>query len=230
MEEPSSYYIITSQFINDIYTCERMSLKEWEQRLAEGWRHNGKLMFRSSHDFDEYDQLCRILPLRNRLKDLTFSNSQRKIFRKNEDLTYSIHPLSITDEKHDLFYKHIARFTHRIPLSVWDFVSPIPNRPFKTWELCVYKKEKLIACSFIDITRNALSSTYAMFDTDESQRSLGIYTMILEMMFAQEKKKKFYYPGYAYETPSFFDYKKRFHNTEYYDWDLKSWLPFERLV
>ncbi len=224
-------YIINEpiNFINEMYISEGMSLQEWEGLLAQGWRHNGKMVFRSSHDIDEEDGLCRILPLRNVLKDLDFSKSQRKIFKKNQDLRHEIRPLRIDDAKHDMFYKHIARFKHRVPLSIWDFVAIEKNKPFKTWELCVYKENKLIACSFIDITRNSLSSTYAMFDIDEGHRSLGIYTMILEMMFGQEKNKTYYYPGYAYETPSFFDYKKKFSNTEFFDWDTKTWLSFELL-
>jgi leucyl-tRNA---protein transferase len=229
MEERIYVIQVPVDFINQMYISEEMSLIDWEKLLAEGWRHNGKMVFRSSHDFDEKDQLCRILPLRNLLKDLAFSKSQRKIFKKNQDLRHEIKPLHIDDTKHELFYKHIARFKHRVPLSIWDFVSIEKSRPFKTWELCVYKEDKLIACSFIDITKNSLSSTYAMFDTDESKRSLGIYTMILEMMFGQEKKKKYYYPGYAYETPSFFDYKKKFDNTEFYDWALQVWLPYDLL-
>ena len=82
-----------------------------------------------------------------------------------------------------------------------------------------------MACSFIDITTYSISSTYAMFDLSESNRSLGIYTMILEMMYAKAQKKRFYYLGYAYETPSFYDYKKKFANTEFYDWKTQLWQP-----
>ena len=64
-----------------------------------------------------------------------------------------------------------------------------------------------------------------MFDLAESKRSLGIYTMILEIMYAIEKKKKYYYPGYAYEKPSFYEYKKKFDNVEFYDWQSGIWLP-----
>ena len=85
----------------------------------------------------------------------------------------------------------------------------------------------MIACSFIDVVTNSLSSTYAMFDLEESKRSLGIYTMILEINYAIEKKKRFYYPGYAYDAPSFYDYKKKFNNCEFYDWQSRLWLPFE---
>jgi leucyl-tRNA---protein transferase len=211
--------------VHEMFVAESLTLKQWDEMLAQGWRHNGKMMFRNSQDFDENDNLCKVIPLRYRLKNLEFTKSQRKIFNKNKDLRHEIHPLSIDDDKHALFFKHSARFKHNRPLSIWDFISHEMGRPFKTWELRVFKDDKLIACSFIDITTNSLSSTYAMFDLDESKRSLGIYTMLLELLYAQAKKKRFYYPGYAYETPSFYDYKKKFNNTEFYDWETRLWFP-----
>ena len=156
------------------------------------------------------NQLNYVLPLRYRLKNFTLTKSQRKIFNKNQDLTHIFRPLLIDDEKQEMFYKHIERFKFNKPNSIFNFVSEVPNIPFKTWELCVYDKDKMIACSFIDVVTNSLSSTYAMFDLEESKRSLGIYTMILEINYAIEKKKRFYYPGYAYDAPSFYDYKKKF--------------------
>ena len=225
MDDIIFYFTQPANSVQDMFIADRMTLKKWDEMLAQGWRHNGKMMFRNSHDFDENDKLCYILPLRNRLKGLQFSKSQRKIFIKNQDLRHEIRPLSMDDKKHELFFQHTKRFKHRVPLSIWDFVSHEPHRPFKTWELCVYKENKLVACSFIDITTYSISSTYAMFDLSESNRSLGIYTMILEMMYAKAQKKRFYYPGYAYETPSFFDYKKKFANTEFYDWKTQLWQP-----
>ena len=53
---------------------------------------------------------------------------------------------------------------------------------------------------------------------EETQRSLGILTMLLEIDFALRSGKKFYYHGYAYEGNSFYDYKKRFSGLERYDW------------
>ena len=211
--------------IHEMFVAESLTLKQWDEMLAQGWRHNGKMIFRNSQDFDESDNLCKVIPLRYRLKNLEFTKSQRKIFNKNKDLRHEVHPLSMDDDKHALFFKHTERFKHNRPLSIWDFISHEINRPFKTWELRVFKEDKLIACSFMDITTHSLSSTYAMFDLEESKRSLGIYTMLLELLYAQEKKKKFYYPGYAYETPSFYDYKKKFNNTEFYDWETRLWFP-----
>ena len=51
--------------------------------------------------------------------------------------------------------------------------------------------------------------------------------MVLEIKHAIEKKKKFFYPGYAYDKPSFYDYKKKFANTEFFDWQSRLWLPLD---
>ena len=227
MDDILFYFSTPANLINNMYVADRIPLKIWEEMLAEGWRHNGQIIFRTSHDYDDKDNLNYVLPLRFRLKNFSFSKSQRKIFNKNQDLTFIFQPLKIDDEKHELFYQHIERFRFNKPYSIFNFVSDEPNRPFKTWELCVYKSDKLIACSFIDITKHSLSSTYAMFDLNESKRSLGIFTMVLEIKHAIEKKKKFFYPGYAYDKPSFYDYKKKFANTEFFDWQSRLWLPLD---
>lgn len=232
MDDITFFFQQPANTVHEMFVAESLTLKRWDEMLAEGWRHNGKMIFRNSQDFDENNEFRTVLPLRYRLKGLAFTKSQRKIFNKNQDLRHEIHPLSIgvlsdsiDDEKHELFNKHCVRFKHNRPLSLWDFISQDVKRPFKTWELRVFKDDKLVACSFMDITPQSLSSTYAMFDLEESKRSLGIYTMLLELLYAQAKKKKFYYPGYAYDTPSFYDYKKKFQNTEFYDWETRLWFP-----
>lgn len=220
------FYLTNDTFpINEMFNADKLALRRWEQLLAEGWRHNGKLMFRASHDVDEKGLLHYVLPLRYRLKGFELTKSQRKIWHKNQDLKHVFRPFTDELEKHELFFQHIEKFKFHKPDSIFNFVSPEPHRPFTTWELCVYDKDKLIACSFIDITRRTLSSTYAMYDLEESKRSLGIYTMVLEIQHAIAKKRQFYYPGYAYFQPSFFDYKKKFNNTEFYDWRTKEWAP-----
>jgi arginyl-tRNA--protein-N-Asp/Glu arginylyltransferase len=42
--------------------------------------------------------------------------------------------------------------------------------------------------------------------------------MLLEIKFACENRKNFYYHGYIYEGKSFYDYKKQFRGLETSDW------------
>jgi arginine-tRNA-protein transferase len=66
-----------------------------------------------------------------------------------------------------------------------------------------------------------------MFEPTESSRSLGIFTMLLTIDFAIKNGKTFYYPGYAYEENSFYDYKKRFAALDKFDWK-GNWKVFEK--
>jgi leucyl-tRNA---protein transferase len=212
--------------INEHFYAEFLGLRDWEKLLANGWRHNGQMVYRTSRDINDLTgNIIHVLPLRYRLKNFDMSKSQRKIWRQNQDLTFRIIPLSITDEIHALVAQHTARFKSRIPTSIYDFVSPVPRSPFQSYQMEIRKADKLIAITFIDLTRHTLSSTYAAFDLEESKRSLGNFTMLLEIELAIEMKKTYHYPGYAYREPSSMDYKKRFTGVEYFDWWNEWWLP-----
>jgi leucyl-tRNA---protein transferase len=221
-----SLFTFSEPEINEHFYAEHLALREWQKLLANGWRHNGQMVYRTSRDFNEEDgSMLHVLPLRYRLKEFDMTKSQRKIWRQNQDLTFRIIPLSITDEVNALVNQHMTRFKHRVPISIYDFVSNVPRSPFQSYQMEIRKADKLIAITFIDLTRHTLSSTYAAFDLNESKRSLGNFTMLLEIELAIEMKKSYHYPGYAYHEPSSMDYKKRFKGVEYFDWWNEWWLP-----
>ena len=84
------------------------------------------------------------------------------MLKKNADLTCIYGPTQLNDEKLALFDRwYFHRFGFHSSIFTW--VSP-ENRPFPTQEVCFYKNEKLIACSFFDLTKNCQYSTTAMFD------------------------------------------------------------------
>lgn len=204
----------------------KMRLSVWESLLTQGWRHNACEFFRMSHDRDEDGKLLHVMPVRNRLKGLTFTRSQQRILRRNSDLHHTFLPIkNISDDRHEMFFAHINRFREeRRPCGLSDYVLPGSN-PFKVWELAIYKDDKLIGASYVDVTRRTLSSTYAMYDLNESARSLGFYSMMLEMEIARARKIPHYYSGYTYLEPTSFDYKKRFGNMEYFNWYFQKWYP-----
>jgi leucyl-tRNA---protein transferase len=221
-----SFFLFDEPEINEHFYAEHLALRAWEKLLANGWRHNGQMVYRTSRDINDDDgSLLHVLPLRYRLKNFDMSKSQRKIWRQNQDLTFRIIPLSITDEINALVAQHTQRFKSRVPTSIYDFVSDVPRSPFQSFQMEIRKADKLIAATFIDLTRHSLSSTYAAFDLSESKRSLGNFTMLLEIELAIQMKKAYHYPGYAYQEPSSMEYKKRFKGVEYFDWWNEWWLP-----
>ena len=67
-----------------------------------------------------------------------------------------------------------------------------------------------------------------MFDPDESARGLGHLTLLSEISYAQHTGKRFVYTGYAHTISSYYDYKKRYRGTEFYDWK-SAWHSLDAL-
>lgn len=212
-------------FINEEFRLSKASPPQMDALLERGWRHFGTHFFRYNLGFYE-NEICRVFPLRIRLSDFSYSKSQRRIFKKNQDFQSVVRPIEITEEKENLFDRHKRRFKSGVPDSLYDFLSfDAANVPCEAFEVCVYAKENLLAVSFFDVGETAISSVYAMFAPEEGRRSLGIFTMLLEIDFAIKNGKDFYYQGYAYERESFYDYKKRFRALEKFDWN-ETWENF----
>jgi len=206
-------------FINEEFHLVKALPREMDSYWANGWRHFGEDFFRYNLAFHQ-GEIRRVLPLRIRLSDFSLSKSQRRILKKNQDLRTIIRPARITPEENSLFRRHKRRFKRGVPHSIYDFLSfDAARAPCEVLEVCVYAREKLIAASFFAVGEISISSIYAMFALEEAARSLGIFTLLLEIDFARKHQKDFYYQGYAYEGNSFYDYKKRFKGLEQFDWN-----------
>ncbi len=212
---------MTYQHVN----CPWVSDSDLDLLLADGWRHFGNYFFRDTESWYE-QRLVHIIPLRIRLADFRPSKSQEKIIRKNQEVRVVVQPAEITDEKEALFERHKVRFKDNVPASLYNFLSENPaEAPTRVKEICLYEREQLFAVSFFDVGERALSSIYAMFDPAYSALSPGIFTLLQEIEYGLQQQKQYLYLGYAYDASSFYDYKKGFTATEYYDWQGQ-WLPF----
>lgn len=198
--------------------------------LAEGWRLLGRRFVR--HNYSTWHRkLCRTIPLRIRLNDFEPSKSHRQTLRRNADLRVMSGPASFDAERERLFNLHRERFHEKQATTLASFIhSDFPNSlPTEGRELAVYLGEELVACSFFHLGEMAVSGTYCVFNPAYGQRSLGTYTMLLELLLAKEMGKTFYYHGYTHDTPSQFDYKMNFDGLEALNWETSEWSPLNRV-
>lgn len=211
------------RLINEEFYAEQLLPEQMDSLWAKGWRHFGTHFFRYNVGF-LIDDLRFVLPLRVRLADFSFSKSQRRVLRRNEDLDVTIGPVDL-DGIEGLFDRHKTRFNHGVPESIYNFISPDAS-PCEPKEIRVTRDGELLAVSYFDVGRNSTSGIYAMFEPTITDRSLGIFTMLKEIEYSIETGREFYYQGYAYQGPSFYDYKKRFRGTEAFDW-RHDWLSYD---
>lgn len=210
----------------DSFYCSRATPAMMDAFWADGWRHFGTYFFRMQIDLLNHVPM-HIRSLRVRVNDFVPSKNQRRILRKNEDVRVDFQPIHLTEADEHLFRQHRVRFTDNQPDSLHDFLSQEPAiMPCLAYECRVTAPDdRVLAVSFLDIGERAVSSIYAMFDTNEPHRGLGNFTLLAELEFARRSGKEFLYMGYVHEERSFYDYKKHFNASEYYDW-RGEWLPF----
>jgi arginyl-tRNA--protein-N-Asp/Glu arginylyltransferase len=211
--------------INEFFVASHVAPEEMDMLWAEGWRHFGSYFFRYSeaeHDGANYH----VIPLRIELDSFVLSQSQTRVRRKNRDVQVVIRDAVIDHDKEALFDRHRQRFKDNVPDSLHDFLSEQPaSVPCRNQEICVYQGDRLLAVSFLDIGQKSTSAVYAAFEPAQQKRSLGIFTMLCAIEHSQSLGMRYYYPGYAYREPSFYDYKKNFSGTEFLDWST-GWKPY----
>lgn len=207
---------IADYFYADVVMPEQMDLL-W----ADGWRHFGADFFRTTLDLLD-DVFTGIMPLRIVVPEFRLSKSQRRVLRKNTDVSVKWERFTIQPEVEALFERHKQRFSDNTPESLETFFPGYPELlPCTTLQCSVYKAGELLAVSYVDIGSEALSSVYAMFEPREARRSLGIFTLLQELLLAAQLGRRYVYLGYAHHTEtsaSCYAYKKQFSGLEWYNW------------
>jgi arginine-tRNA-protein transferase len=212
--------------LDDAFICDSVPAEFMDRLWAAGWRHFGRYFFRYSSQTDEQGAMQTITPLRIDLASCSFTKSQRRVVSKNTDLHHDIVPAALDEDLRAMFQRHKERFTHNIPDSLETFLGPVPaTGPCECRMLRVFEGERLIAASFFDMGLTAASSVYGLFEPEFTKRSLGIFTMLLEIQHCRESGLRWLYPGYATHEPSAYDYKKQFRGTEWLDWSKGEWFP-----
>jgi leucyl-tRNA---protein transferase len=206
-----------------VFTGTQMPSEEFDVMMKEGWRMLGTSFIR--HNVTYWDeQMCGTIPLRIDLSKFQISKSQRKVLRKNIDLTIKFAIPQLTPEKHELFLKHTNRFSQNKPETLFSFLSDYSHvLPVPGAEFMIFDADQLIACSYSHVGGVCLNSTYCFFDPAYQSRSLGLLTMLVEIIYALKMDKKYYYLGYCYDIPSQFDYKKGFYGLESMNWETFEW-------
>ena len=95
-----------------------------------------------------------------------------------------------------------------------------------TLEFRYLVEDRLIGLGIMDVGRLDTSSVYFFFDPDESRRSLGTYSVLVEMNWQKERSGRYHYLGLYVEQCQHLVYKAR-----YFPHERRvggEWKPFSR--
>jgi arginine-tRNA-protein transferase len=210
-------YLPDRSFVQQYFFAADLDPEETSVVLGAGWRHFGSYFFRPHCPGC---QAC--LPVRLAAGSLEMTSSQKRVWKKNDDVEFSVAPLEYKDEYFDLYQDHsLHRFQKQSEPQ--DFRTTFFERAVPSF-LTEYRIEgRLVALGFCDEGTDALSSVYFVFAHEFADRSLGIYSVLRECALAAERGKDWYYLGYWVQGNATMAYKGRFQPRQTLDWESGLW-------
>ncbi|KGE85757.1 MAG: GNAT family N-acetyltransferase [Phaeodactylibacter xiamenensis] len=205
--------------------------EELDAYLSRGWYRMGQTVF-TTHFLCFGRSYYSAIWVRLPLTGYRFRKSLRKVYRKvGRYFESEIGQAAITPEKERLYRRYKASFSGMLAPTLRDALMDGEDfNIFRTYEVRVYDKDKLIALSYFDLGHHSSASIMGIYDPDYKKYSLGLFTMLREIEYSMERKLLYYYPGYVVPGYPRFDYKLRIGEVEYFDLSLHAWRPHTGLA
>jgi arginine-tRNA-protein transferase len=200
-----------------------MGPRDCMDRLLEGWRRFGPVLFRPECP------TCRMCQsLRVPVESFRFSQTQRRVWKKNAaDLELRVGSPSASAAKLELF-ERFHRHGHETkgwPSDDGPNLDLLMANPFRTEEWTYYLGDRLIAIGYVDALPQGLSAIYCFHDPVEAKRSLGTYNILAMIAAARARGLPHVYLGYYVAGYRSLEYKGRFRPNEVIGAGGK-WEPF----
>ncbi|MBI9098228.1 MAG: hypothetical protein JEY91_07105 [Spirochaetaceae bacterium] len=144
------------------------------------------------------------------------------MLRKNRETLVRLNHPRYSDEIFELYCKHSKiKFGQDSEVSSFQESFFTPAVPSVQSEY--YIEGKLVGVGFLDISLNALSSVYFIYDPDYSSYSPGIFSVMKEIDIGRELGISYYNLGFWISENRRMAYKGNFHPYQTYHWEEKAW-------
>jgi len=195
---------------------------EYLQRLLDGWRRFGYMLFRPACETCRACQSLRV-PVDHFRPD----RSQKRARRANQGVVeYHIGQPSVTraklalyDRYHDYQAGHKGWPQHPAKDAA-GYAESFVRHPFAVEEFSYTLDGRLVGVGYVDVLADAppngaaamggLSAIYFFYDPRECQRSLGTYNVLCVIDEAKRRGLPYAYLGYYVEGSPSMSYKTRF--------------------
>ncbi|MFO6422025.1 arginyltransferase [Motilimonas sp. KMU-193] len=206
-EHPCSYLPEKKEQLLVMMDPGMFNSSDYERLLSLGFRRSGKDIYRPHCP---QCQACQSIRLA--VNEINLSHSQKRILKKNADLTIQISQRdkpeyfnlyqAYINNKHQqgsMYPANLEQYQHFI-LSPW--LSP--------HFIEIYHQTKLIAVAVSDVGSASLSAMYTFYDPDYEARSLGTFAILQQIQYAQSLSLPWLYLGYQVDQCRKMNYKTRF--------------------
>ena len=163
---------------------------------------------------------------RIRVADFTTSKSQRRVLRRNKELSRNAMSPWATEQQFSLFRRYLE---HRhadggmADMDIFEFAAMVEETPIKSrvieYTLPVEpdaQKPELAAVCLTDVFDDGLSMVYSFFEPDLTKNSLGTYIILDHIEIARAAHLPYVYLGYWVPDSPKMAYKAGFAALEVY--------------
>lgn len=197
------------------FDCDRpLPQGLYDSLMQVNFRRNGSVVYRP--DCRGCSD-CRMIRLP--VSDSEMTRSQKRCWKKNQDLSINIESARPTGEKHALYERYLAA-RHTSDSSDADAMDGSRDE-FESflYASCVNTEDvvfrnadgRLLAVSVVDCEPRSLSAVYCYFDPEESaRRSLGVFNILTLLQIARERELDHLYLGYWLGDSRKMKYKSAF--------------------
>ncbi len=161
------------------------------------------------------------------VNDFTPTRSQKRILKKNNDLHVAEKPAEFNDNYFSLYKKYLST---KHPGGGMDNPTPDSFMDFLTanWSDTVFYEftlnGQIKAVAVTDMLDDSISAVYTFYDPEMTDRSLGKFAILFQIIQAQILGKRWLYLGYWIKNCKKMEYKSDFKPQElFYDnaWHLR---------
>ena len=197
MEEHACPYLPGRAARNRAFLCDSMPPELYHDLMDAAFRRSGTFV---------YQPVCsgcrECRPIRVPVGRFTPSKSQRRVWRRNEDLVVHVaSPPTPSAEKFALYARYVLdRHDPQRAENFDNFVEFLYRSPVQTLEITYRLSDvsrTLVGVGICDICAGrSLSTVYFYFDPKQQRRSLGTFSSLWEIDLARRMGIPHYYLGY----------------------------------
>lgn len=205
-------YLPTETWRLEYEQVARISPSEYRERLEQGWRHFGEMLFRPRCPTC---RACR--SLRIPVEGFRPNRSQRRCRKRNEgeielrigEPVLSPAKLALHDRYH-AFQAGLKGWPEHPERDVSAYMDSFVRNPIPVREWCYFLGERLVGVGYVDDLPGALSAIYFYYEPELRDRSLGTWNVLSLLEHAAARKIPHLYLGYYVPGCRSMEYKLGF--------------------
>jgi leucyl-tRNA---protein transferase len=189
-----------------------ISAAEYAQRMLQGWRRFGAMLFRP-----RCVRCTACQPIRVCVDRFRPSRSQRRAWKDNEaqiELRIGTPSASRTKlnlyDRYHAFQAEVKGWPQHPARDAAAYVSSFVNNPFPTQEWCYFLDGNLVGVGYVDNLPVGLSGIYFFYDPALRVRSLGTWNVLKLIEATAQRRLPHLYLGYYVAGCGSMAYKKNF--------------------